>query len=115
VIARWGGEEFLILFAHTSLSQARASLQQLNEALTQEQLSAGVPELRVRFSAGLAAHTLCNSLAQTLERADTALYRAKSEGRNRSLDAVDCVAKDAGHASPCGEPISQERLNELLL
>ncbi len=41
------------------------------------------PELQVTFSAGLSAHVDGESMQQVIARADAALYRAKSEGRNR--------------------------------
>lgn len=95
VIARWGGEEFLIFFPESSVAEARAALERLNELLVDQQLAVQVPELRVRFSAGLAAHSLRRPLDHTLERADRALYRAKSEGRNRSLVARDTVMSES--------------------
>lgn len=106
VIGRWGGEEFLILFANTTLSEAREVLRQISEALESLQVCATVPDLRVRFSAGVAEHRLGYTLDQTLEGADRALYRAKAEGRNRSL--VACIAEGAGQA-PEGEPSAVRR------
>lgn len=89
VIARWGGEEFLILFPDSNVMQAQACLQRLTEVLATKQVSEHVPELRVHFSAGVAQHHHGRALDQTLERADRALYMAKAAGRNRSQTARD--------------------------
>ncbi len=89
VIARWGGEEFLILFPDSNVMQAQACLQRLTEVLSTQQVCEKVPELRVHFSAGVAQHHHGRALDQTLERADRALYMAKAAGRNRSQTARD--------------------------
>jgi diguanylate cyclase (GGDEF)-like protein len=92
VIARWGGEEFLILFPDSNVLQAQACLARLTEALSVLQVSARVPELRVHFSAGVALHHHGRALDQTLERADRALYMAKDAGRNRSHTARETTS-----------------------
>jgi len=84
-MARWGGEEFLILFPETRSEQALTGLQRLREHLAGKVLSETVPELVVTFSAGVAEHVGLHTLRQTLERADRALYAAKAGGRNRSV------------------------------
>ncbi|TBO30340.1 GGDEF domain-containing protein [Aquabacterium lacunae] len=88
VLARWGGEEFIMLFPNSSSPQAMAPLWRLQSQLRQAVVSSSRPELRVTFSAGVAIHVANASLGQTLERADTALYEAKRLGRDRVLSAV---------------------------
>jgi diguanylate cyclase (GGDEF)-like protein len=88
VLARWGGEEFIMLFPSSSSPQAMAPLWRLQSQLRQAVVSSSRPELRVTFSAGVAIHVANASLGQTLERADTALYEAKRLGRDRVLSAV---------------------------
>jgi diguanylate cyclase len=83
VVARWGGEEFLMLFPNATGDQAMVPLRRLQEALRQEPLVPGNPGLRITFSAGLATHVASASLGQTLERADAALYEAKRLGRDQ--------------------------------
>jgi diguanylate cyclase (GGDEF)-like protein len=87
VIARWGGEEFLILFTNTTPTQAQPCLQRLSDRLAERQVPTLVPALRISFSAGIAQHHRGRPLEQTLERADSALYSAKMAGRNRSQAA----------------------------
>jgi len=86
-IARWGGEEFLILMPNTSEEKTLVALQRLRAAMADCTLSASIPSLRVTFSAGVAVHDSVTTLSQTLERADRALYEAKHTGRDRFVTA----------------------------
>jgi len=87
VVARWGGEEFLILLPETSPSELTAGLTRLRQSLVNLQVSSSVAELRITFSAGATEHRTGDSIDQTIERADQALYMAKSQGRNRTVVA----------------------------
>ena len=88
VVARWGGEEFLMLFPSASTEQALIPLQRLQAELSDRVVSHLQPQLRLRFSAGVAVHAANATLTQTLERADAALYQAKAEGRDRVVVAA---------------------------
>ncbi|WP_374315471.1 diguanylate cyclase [Aquabacterium sp.] len=86
VLARWGGEEFLMLMPAETLDGAQAALQRIREHLdTSMALSPGLSGLQVTFSAGLTDHPAGEPLHETLERADRALYTAKEGGRNRTV------------------------------
>lgn len=88
-LARWGGEEFLLLMPETSESHARAVVARLHSlvrACDWKQLHALE---QLTFSAGVCEHLPGASLAQTLEGADQALYRAKAGGRDRTETATD--------------------------
>jgi diguanylate cyclase len=87
IIARWGGEEFLILMPNTCLEKPPVALERLRTALIDCTLSASVPTLRITFSAGVAVHDSITTLSQTIERADQALYEAKNTGRDRVVIA----------------------------
>ena len=84
-VGRWGGEEFLFILPNTSPTKALVALDRLRAALQHCSISSRVPGLRVAFSAGIAQHDLAAPVHRTLERADQALYQAKTAGRNRSL------------------------------
>lgn len=84
VIARWGGEEFLLMLTDCRLDQAEAGLERLREVINAAPMSDTVSGLRVTFSAGLTEQRYEETLDQTIERADQALYRAKRGGRNRT-------------------------------
>ena len=88
IVARWGGEEFVLLLPEAALSAARIGVERLRGRVAATPLAhlSGVP-IRVTVSVGLAAHIAGESVTQTLERADRALYEAKAQGRNRTVVA----------------------------
>jgi len=83
VLARWGGEEFVLLLPNTPIAMAANSLERLREHLRAHPLVVQGMELPVSFSAGLTEHQRGETVAQTLERADKLCYQAKTLGRNR--------------------------------
>jgi diguanylate cyclase (GGDEF)-like protein len=84
-VGRFGGDEFLIVLPETGRKgafQAAEKLRKAVEALVQEEL--GLPK-SVTLSVGVASSRTDGASAEALlECADTALYRAKSLGRNRT-------------------------------
>ncbi|MBC7699952.1 GGDEF domain-containing protein [Aquabacterium sp.] len=82
-LARWGGEEFLVLMPETNEAQAHAALSHLRDLVHAHDWSQHQAGLAVRFSAGLSQHVISRSVDQTLDLADQALYRAKAQGRDR--------------------------------
>jgi diguanylate cyclase (GGDEF)-like protein len=82
VLARWGGEEFLVLLNDTEATQAQIGLDRIRQRLSQTVLVPGVPELVVTFSAGLTHYRVGETLHGCIERADQSLYEAKEAGRN---------------------------------
>jgi diguanylate cyclase len=83
VLARWGGEEFVLLLPNTPMAMAITSLERLREHFHANPLVVQGIELPVSFSAGLTEHHRGETVAQTLERADKLCYQAKTLGRNR--------------------------------
>jgi diguanylate cyclase (GGDEF)-like protein len=80
ILARWGGEEFMILAPHTTIEGARQLAEEVRSMIEQRDL-AGQGRLTCSFGVtGLRASDTLDSLAN---RADAALYRAKEAGRNR--------------------------------
>jgi diguanylate cyclase (GGDEF)-like protein len=83
VLARWGGEEFLLMLPETRLTLARLGVERLRtraQALSVEH--AGVP-LSFTLSAGVVEHLAGESVVDSIARADRALYQAKQQGRNK--------------------------------
>lgn len=81
LIARWGGEEFLLLCQNTSLSAAKLIAEGLREKLSE---LAVAPNLVVTASFGVASGSV-REFNRLHTLADKALYQAKSEGRNRVI------------------------------
>jgi diguanylate cyclase (GGDEF)-like protein len=86
-VARWGGEEFLVLLPNTGLDEAVLVVERIRQALLRTGVSRTVDDLRVTLSAGVSQVLAEESLPQSIDRADQALYQAKSAGRNRTQAA----------------------------
>jgi len=83
-LARWGGEEFLLLMPGTRLDDAGVVLERLrNGVCTGEGFDGIAADLKVTFSAGLVEVAEGEAQDAAIDRADRALYRAKQNGRNR--------------------------------
>jgi two-component system, cell cycle response regulator len=83
---RYGGEEFVIVMPETDLAVATMVAERLRRRIASEPFAIGhgVRKLEVTISIGLAARAGVNDTAAAiLKRADTALYCAKRDGRNR--------------------------------
>lgn len=83
VLGRLGGEEFAVLLPDTSFEQGLAQAERFRRVVAERQVSAGDASIRLTISLGVAALNAQDSTDSVLERADKALYRAKSSGRNR--------------------------------
>ena len=86
-VARWGGEEFVVLLPETTKTGARAVAEQIRRSIergkilrfgTQEQIGG------ITISIGITAYSKGSSMAALLEQADKALYASKEQGRNRT-------------------------------
>jgi diguanylate cyclase (GGDEF)-like protein len=83
LVARWAGEEFMLMLPDTRAPLARGGLERLIQALAALRILHGHEAVAVTASAGLAEHHAGESIEQTLERAAQALAGAKSEGGRR--------------------------------
>lgn len=89
LIARWGGEEILVLLPETDLDSALAVLERLrNQWQRQRWETPEGPLEGVTFSAGVALWNGETPFADVLRAADHALYHAKRSGRNRIATAL---------------------------
>lgn len=83
-VARYGGEEFLLLMPNTAEDRLAAlAAERFRQAVASHPWAELAPELQLTCSIGLTTSRMGETTAEMLERADAALYRAKSEGRNR--------------------------------
>jgi diguanylate cyclase (GGDEF)-like protein len=84
-VARFGGEEFVVIFPSTPLAGARIAAERLREAVSGAAFKArdGSSLPRVTISIGLAALGPDQDITALLERADKCLYQAKHNGRDR--------------------------------
>lgn len=85
ILARYGGDEFTFLLPETDAETALELCQKTNEALRNLSFPQH-PEVKLTASIGIASLPRHARTVETLrEQADKALYRAKEEGRNRSV------------------------------
>jgi diguanylate cyclase (GGDEF)-like protein len=89
LVARFGGEEFVILFFETELDQAVAAAERVREivAATPVAMPDGRPLPSVTISIGVAQLAPGDDPARLLKAADVAMYQAKERGRNRVVRA----------------------------
>lgn len=88
VLARVGGDEFVVLMPETDIRQAALLADRLRYLLTRNPLTCGETSIDMSLSIGAAQATLGMSDFQVLvNRADQALYRAKANGRNQVATA----------------------------
>lgn len=83
LIARWGGEEFLLVLPNTTLDGALVAVERLRMALQNWHVTEKDPGLRVNFSSGLVDLKVGEPIDQAIHRADVALYQSKATGRGR--------------------------------
>lgn len=92
-IARFGGEEFVVMLPKSNSLEASVIAERLRSSIEASSVDAGGEEIKVTVSIGCASMSESRStLKQLLTSADSALYHAKSMGRNCivDIDEFDC-------------------------
>ena len=83
VLARFGGDEFVLLLPEISLRQAYVIVERIRHALDTQPIDVDGERIPLAISSGIAGlASESESLDALLERADQALYQAKEDGRN---------------------------------
>lgn len=87
IAGRYGGEEFLVIFAGAGAADALEAAERTRAAIAREpfMISAGGETQAVTLSAGVAAAMPGDDVDDVLARADLALYEAKASGRNQVI------------------------------
>ena len=87
VFARWGGEEFICVFPRSDPQGLYIKADKIRRAIENEVFSAGLEQLRLSISIGIAHFPRdASNMQELVHAADQALYRAKDSGRNRVVD-----------------------------
>ena len=90
VLARWGGEEFIVFLSEASLHEATALAERLRAEIAGMRIPCETGEIAITASFGIAqkasGHTTLDAL---IASADECLYQSKQRGRNRVTGSVD--------------------------
>jgi len=93
-LGRWGGEEFVALLPGANLDNAHHTSERILRAVSADPVQIASGEVSITVSIGIAVlDPMHDDMHSLLHRADSALYRAKANGRNR-------VERDPGLAAP---------------
>ncbi|WP_062303441.1 GGDEF domain-containing protein [Demequina subtropica] len=91
-LGRWGGEEFIVVLADSTLADAAVMMERMRRIVGERPIVCGDHEHQVTVSVGVADGVADRMSHRVVKRADDALYDAKQAGR-------DCV-----RMRPLGEP-----------
>jgi len=108
VLARWGGEEFVLMLYDTDPDHARPLLDRVRLRVQAQSIAAATQTVRATVSVGLAAGEPGESVEHILERADAALYLAKARGRNRVVQHGEPAPVDTGSLDGAPESLWPE-------
>lgn len=82
-LGRYGGEELTVLFPETRLEAAYEAVERIRKSVERAGLVHGGRRVKITLSAGVVEYAPGEPLLALIDRADAALFRAKSAGRNR--------------------------------
>jgi len=87
MVARYGGDEFMLLMPNTSVEEAVSAVERIRKRVAARQISDGKRTLEVTISAGISASEAHGATTpdRLVRLADEALYAAKNTGRDRTL------------------------------
>jgi diguanylate cyclase (GGDEF)-like protein len=84
VLARYGGDEFVILMPHTRSEAARIAAERIRAAIHRSSFDMNGQHIAASASIGIASYPeSVDTAGHVLEKADVALYRSKQSGRDR--------------------------------
>lgn len=86
-IARWGGEEFVILFPATTCEAAYKIADRIRASIAEAELTLGNETVKLTISTGLATYSppTSTTLESLVSEADEAMYAAKTTGKNKVI------------------------------
>jgi diguanylate cyclase (GGDEF)-like protein len=97
IVARYGGDEFIVLLPETQLSDAVMLAERMVANIAEAEWSVKDGDVQVTASLGVASFPEAGTQMQMLlKAADAALYRAKQGGRNTVYPRLDMLPRFAG-------------------
>jgi diguanylate cyclase (GGDEF)-like protein len=104
-IGRYGGEEFLMVLPQTLLDGAMVKAERVRQLIAAIEFPEIGPGFQVTVSIGVAQFNSAYGIDKTISRADLALYRAKSSGRNCCVSEKEVVVADTGDVMPVDKTV----------
>jgi diguanylate cyclase (GGDEF)-like protein len=113
-VARYGGEEFLMVLPETDLAGAACMAKRLLKTISEREVQAGAVRIRITVSMGITGFgpqtpDALISLENLVRQADSGLYLAKAQGRNRvsvipleSAQPAGCTPSPPNFPPQCG-------------
>lgn len=106
VIARWGGEEFIMFLPETDIKAATALAERLRVHFSEMRFEHAKGAVSITASFGVAQRAgSCLTIEELTSCADKCLYQAKFEGRNRVNHALTSDDDRIGQATPLSLPV----------
>ncbi|KAA0548139.1 diguanylate cyclase [Bacillus sp. BGMRC 2118] len=118
-IVRLGGEEFVLLLPKTGSLEAKQYVEGLQKIFSEQSFTFGEDQINITFSSGIVeVQNNETSLSDWLKKADSALYEAKSSGRNcvriSSSDQTELYKKQIRVGIVDDDPIIRTMLTEIV-
>ncbi len=86
-VFRYGGEEFAIILTETPKETAQIPLERLRKKIENYDFYFKEQKIKVTVSIGVTSNTVFETASEMFDDADKALYKAKEQGRNRTVSA----------------------------
>jgi diguanylate cyclase (GGDEF)-like protein len=103
IVARVGGEEFVLVYPETDLDRAMEIIERIRAALALAISEAGLPAFTCSF--GVASSSVAEDVDSIIRVADAGLLTAKEEGRDRVVHSdAALAARVFGHRAPSPPP-----------
>jgi diguanylate cyclase (GGDEF)-like protein len=111
-VARYGGEEFTVILPRTNSAGAYRVAENLRSAFMSHEFMLPGKTIHITISIGVACCTTFDHLdvRQVIQRADSALYRAKRGGKNQACfaDESDFILAESGFCQTCETGLTQQ-------
>jgi diguanylate cyclase len=83
VVARWGGEEFLLALPATNAEAATILAERIRAAIANTAIAGKDAPIHITLSLGVSVLAADEDIDRAIARADRALYQSKEQGRNK--------------------------------
>lgn len=87
ILARWGGEEFILLLCETNIEEGLSMAERIRHAVCTRQLTYQGRSFSISVTIGIAEMSPEDDLEQVIRKADAAMYQGKQMGKNRVVPA----------------------------